>query len=115
MQLIEDGALQLRELLAEYHDIFSLTEDERGKTDLVEFRIDIRDACPQRQAVRSVPFAAQHEISDQLAKMQCMGVIKPSESPWASPVKRDGTLRFCVVLYSICSVVIILNNYISKG
>jgi len=36
-QPTEDGILQLREFLAEYQDIFSLTENERGGTDLVEF------------------------------------------------------------------------------
>jgi len=99
-QLTEEGALKLRELLAQYYDIFSLTEDERGVIDLVKFKIDTEDACPKRQAVRRVPFAAQKEISHQQAKMQHMGVIRPSESPWADPVvqvrKRDEILRFCV-------------------
>ena len=31
---------QLSKLLAEYHDIFSLNDDEHGETDLVEFKID---------------------------------------------------------------------------
>jgi len=63
-----------------------LTEDERGETDLVEFKIDTGDAYPKRQAVRRVPFGARQEIADQLAKMQHIGVIRPSESPRASPV-----------------------------
>ena len=63
---------QLSNLLAKYHDIFSLKDDERGETDLVEFKIDTGDACPKRQAVRRIPFAARHEISDQLENMQRM-------------------------------------------
>ena len=45
-------------------------------------------------------FAVREEISRQLLQMQEQGVIRPSSSPWASPVvlvgKKDGTLRFCV-------------------
>ena len=65
-QISETESSQLSNLLAEYHDIFSLEDDERGETDLVEFKIDTGDACPKRQAVRRVPFAAQKEIADQL-------------------------------------------------
>ena len=58
------------------------------------------DASPQKQTARRTPFAAQQEIARQLEKMQKNDIIKPSESPWASPVvlvkKRDGTPRFCV-------------------
>ena len=63
-QIAEGESSQLSNLLAKYHDIFSLEDDERGETDLVEFKIDTGDACPKRQAVRRIPFAAQHEISD---------------------------------------------------
>ena len=39
-------------------------------------------------------------MARQLRSMQEMGVIRPSSSPWASPVvlvrKRDGTHRLCV-------------------
>ena len=104
-QLPEEETQKLQNLLVEYHDIL---EDERGENDLVEFNIDTGNACPKKQTVRKVPFAAQQEITDQLAKMQEMNVIRPSQSPRASPVvlvrKRDGTLRFCVDYRGLNSV-----------
>ena len=39
-QISEGESSQLSNMLAEYHDIFSLEDDERGETDLVEFKID---------------------------------------------------------------------------
>ena len=99
-ELSDDKSTQLSKILSEYHDVFSLSDDERGETDLVEFKIDTGDSQPRKQPVRRVPFGARQEIADQLNKMQQNNVIQPSESPWASPVvlvrKRDGTLRFCV-------------------
>ena len=66
------------------------------------FQIDTGDAPPKREPVRRVPFAIRQEIhvAQQLKKMQDMKVVKPSGSPWASPIvfvrKKDGTLRFCI-------------------
>jgi len=85
-KLTEEEILQLNKLLADYRDIFSLNDDERSKTDLVEFKIDTGEAYPKRQSARRVPFSARREIAKQLEKMQEDNVIQPSESPWASPV-----------------------------
>ena len=107
-RLSQEEALQLSHLLADYYDIFSLNDDERGETDLVEFKIDTGDTSPKKQAARRVPFAARQAIARQLDEMQSNNIIKPSESPWASPVvlvkKRDGTLRFCVDYRALNSV-----------
>jgi len=82
----EEESLQLRSLLTDYHDIFSLDDKERGETDFLEFKIDTGDALPRRQPAHRVPFSARKEIAEQLEKMQRNIVIQPSESPWASPV-----------------------------
>ena len=62
--------------------------------------INTGDAAPRKQPLRRTPFAARREVADQLRKMQSQGVIRPSSSPWASPVvlvrKKDGSLRFCI-------------------
>ena len=107
-KLSEEECLQLRGLLADYHDIFSLNDDEHGKTDLVEFKIGTGEAYPRRQPAQRVPFSARREITKQLEKMQRDNVIQPSENPWASPVvlvrKRDGSLHFCVDYRALNSV-----------
>ena len=99
-QLSEEHHLLLKTLLSKYHDVFSLEEDERGETDMIEFEINTGDELPRKQVARRLPYAARQEVADQLDRMQRIGVIKPYNSPWSSPVvlvrKRDGTLRFCV-------------------
>ena len=88
------------EELSEYHDVFSLDEDERGEADMIEFEINTGDEIPRKQAARRIPYGARQKVAEQLERMQKIGMIKPSKSPWSSPVvlvrKRDGTLHFCV-------------------
>ena len=38
---------KLHALLSEYHEVFSLEDNERGETDLVQLTIDTGDAPPQ--------------------------------------------------------------------
>ena len=89
--------VKLKALLSEFHEAFSLDDDERGETDLVQLTIDTGDAPLRRQSARRIPIAAQQELAQLLESMQKSHVIQPSESPWASPVvlvrKKDGSLR----------------------
>ena len=82
-------------LLERYHDVFGLTEGERGETDLVEMSID---AVHRRRAAQRIPFAVRPEVTKHLKSMLTHGIIQPSNSPWASLIvlaqKKDGILRF---------------------
>ena len=75
---------KLHSLLLEYHQAFALEEDKRGNTDLVEMTIDTGDSPPKKQPFRRIPFAVRQEVAHQLRAMQEAGVIRPSNSPWAS-------------------------------
>ena len=90
----------LREFLADYHDVFSLEDDECGETDLVCTEINTRDNSPKKQLPRRMPFTVRQEVAKQLKNMHKSGVIRPSCSPWSSPVvmvrKKEGSHRFCV-------------------
>ena len=91
---------KLKEMLMDYHTVFSLETNERGETDLIQFEINTGDSSPTKQPTRYIPHAARQEVARLLKEMQEANMIRPSKSPWASPVvlvkKKDGTLRFCV-------------------
>ena len=98
----------LLDLIAELHGAFSLSMEDRGETDLVQFEIDTGSASPRRQSPRRMPFLVRQEVTRQLQDMQAAGIIQPSKSPWASPIvlvqKKDGSHRFCVDYRELNSV-----------
>ena len=99
---------QLVALLEKYHEIFSLTEGERGETELTQMYIDTGDAILKKQPVRRVPFAIRQEVAKELQKMQSEGVIQPLNSPWGSAImlvcKKDRALWLCVIYRHLNSV-----------
>ena len=48
-EVSEEESSQLRGLLTDYHEIFSLNDEEHGEMDFLEFKIDTGDALPRRQ------------------------------------------------------------------
>ena len=90
---------QLNELFKEYSDVFSQGEDDLGNTPLLEHAIETLGP-PLRQPYRRQNPAVRREEMAQVQQMLSSNVIRPSNSPWASPVmmvrKKDGSLRFCV-------------------
>ena len=90
---------QLNELFREFSDVFSRGEDDLGNTPLLEHVIETHGP-PLRQPYRRQNPAVRREEMAQVQQMLSSNVIRPSNSPWASPVvmvrKKDGSLRFCV-------------------
>ena len=90
---------QLRALFQEYQDVFSRGEDDIGCTPVLQHTIETTGP-PVRQPYRRQNPAVRREEMNQVQQMLSSGVIRPSNSPWASPVvmvkKKDGSLRFCV-------------------
>ena len=98
--MLSVGNTELQQMLLDHHHLFSIGDDDRGETDLIQLTIDTGNATPIKQPARRIPYAAWQEVAHHLQKMQEANVIQPSQSPWASPIvlvkKKDGTLRFCV-------------------
>ena len=91
---------QLQALIAKFQTLFTLHSFELGCTDVVQHSIDTDGHPPIKQCARRVPFSLRSTIDKLVDEMLQQGVIKPSKSPWASPVvlvaKKDGSMRFCV-------------------
>ena len=93
-------ATELKQLLADFADVFALGNSELGCNHLAHHGIDTGDHPPIRQPPRQVPFTLRRKVEELVDDMLKKGVIQPSKSPWASPVvlvaKKDGTTRFCI-------------------
>ena len=89
----------LDNVLLAYSDVFSGPNDPNGFYNKNPFRI-ITEGPPIYQQAYRAPITKRNEISKAIDEMLAEGIIKPSCSPWASPVtlvpKPDKSLRFCV-------------------
>ena len=93
-ELTEGQATMLREVLHEYGDVFS---DKPGKTHLAEHKVVLTSTDPIRMRPYPVPFNMRESVDQEIQEMLKMGIIEPSESPYASPLhlvkKKDGSYR----------------------
>ena len=74
---------QLQELMGEFPAIFRETP---GRTTVTEHEIHVGDATPIRQKPYRVPYSQRDVVKRELEEMMATGVIRPSTSPWASPI-----------------------------
>ena len=79
---------QLNELFREISDIFSRGEDDLGNTPLLEHAIETHGPLLRQPYRRQNPAVRREEMA-QVQQMLSSNVIRPPNSPWASP-------RFCV-------------------
>ena len=71
-------------LLAEYHDIFTLEDGEMGYTKAVEHKIEVTDQMPFKERLRNIPSGLLDEGKDHLNHMLDVGVIKLSKLVWSN-------------------------------
>ena len=88
------------QLLAKYHDVFSLDPVELGCTHSMEHMIKITDDTPFKEWLRQIPPPLVEEVKNHLWEMLESGTIWPSHSTWCNAVvlvrKKDGSLWFCI-------------------
>ena len=96
----EENKEKALNLLAEYHDIFTLEDREMGCTEAAEHKIEVTDPKPFKERPQNIPSGFLDEVKEHLDHMLDMGTIKPSKSAWGNAVvlvwKKDGGLRFCI-------------------
>ena len=106
--LTDSQKTELQRLINEYRDVFALSPQELGRTNLVQHHINTGDHPPIRQRAYRVPEAQKRRIEQCIDEMLEQDIIQPSTSPWSSPVvlvrKPDGSDRFCVDFRKVNSV-----------
>ena len=100
--LPEEKVTQVMELLQKWPDVFSQHDLDLGLTDQAVHRIRLKDDQPFKERPRPIPPMMFEEVRDHLKEMETLGVIRKSQSPYASNVvivrKKNGALRFCLDL-----------------
>ena len=90
----------LRALVGEFRDVFALTNDELGCTNVVEHRIETGDSPPIKIPPRRAGLPKVEIIREEVNAMLDQGIIRPSQSPYSFPVvlvkKKDGSVRVCI-------------------
>ncbi|XP_062602935.1 uncharacterized protein LOC134264683 [Saccostrea cucullata] len=103
--LSKEEAKTLKTLLKSYSDVFSKNEWDLGRTHLTEHEIITENHRPIKQPPRRVPLALADEEKNAIQQLQDKGIIRPSLSPWASPlvlVKKKNK----ITCYNIISLLI---------
>jgi hypothetical protein len=98
--LTKEQEQYLSSLMESYSDVFADKDGPHTATDIVQHRIETTADKPIKQRMHRNPMQFRAEAARQIQDMLDKGIIRPSNSPWASPVvlakKKDGTLRFCI-------------------
>ena len=91
---------KLEHVLLKWRHVFSAHDLDYGQTDLIEHEINLHDTIPFKERHRRIPPHLYEEVRQHLKEMLDANIIRPSKSPYSSPVvlvrKPDGKLRFCV-------------------
>ena len=87
----------LRVVLPQY---MSTAETPYGRVTIVEHAIDTGSSRPVHQSPRPLSPGERDKVKAIIADLIDKKVIRPSQSPWASPIvmvpKKDGSVRLCI-------------------
>ena len=105
-----DQVEEVKQKLLNWNHVFSQHDLDLGLTDKAVHKICLKDDEPFKQMARNILPSLHDEVWGHLKEMQELGVIRESESPYASNIvlvrKKNGTLRFCLDLGHLNSLTI---------
>ena len=100
----------VKSFLKKWTHIFSHSDTDIGRTNIVKHKINLTDETPIKQRHYRIPPHMYEEVKRHIHDMLEAGVIRESCSPFASPVvlvrKPDNTLRFCIDYRKLNSVTV---------
>ena len=77
---------RFEELKKNYPEVFSLNNQDIGHTNLVTMHVDMGDSPPICQKPYTLPLKHYSWVQQEIKTLECVGVIKKSINPWASPI-----------------------------
>ena len=99
---------KIHNLLLDHQNVFAKDEFDIGWTNLVEHTIDTGNLRPVKQPPCQMPLAFVGEDHRAIEKFTKQGVIRPSTSPWTSPLvmvrKKSGDIHPCVDFWRLNSL-----------
>ena len=88
-------------LLREYGDVVAHEGYDLGQTHIVKHEIPLLEDAPIKQRFYRCADTMKEELDRQIEDMRRTGVIRPSTSPWTSPVllvkKKNGKYRLYII------------------
>ena len=88
---------ELTALLKEYEDLF---QSQPGHSKLEKFPLDTQDSPAISQYPYRMPLKWKAKVEEEIEMLLKAGIIRPSVSPWSSPVvpvmKTDKSVRMCI-------------------
>ena len=95
-----DQKVMLKALLQKHSTVFSTGPMDMGRTNLIYHKIELDAEASVRHGLRRIPHEQLPGLKNEMEKLQKMGGIEPSTSPFSSPTilvkKKDGTMRLCI-------------------
>ena len=89
---------EAKKLVKKYEQLFTENSKKPKQTHLVNHQIITGDSLPVKAKSRRMPLTWDKEVDEQVQEMLLNGIIRPSSSPWNSPIilvkKKDNTMRF---------------------
>ena len=92
---------KLEETLGRHMAVFQMNGEPLGRADLVQHKIEERDASPRKRKLRRLPLLMRKEMSKQVAQMSKDGLIGQSMSPWESSVVLVLNIKYITVVSNI--------------
>lgn len=84
--LNKEERVGLIRLISDYQQIFHLKSEKLTFTNVVKHRIDTSDDIPVYTKSYRYPYFLKEEVQTQIRDLLQQGIIRPSNSPWSSPI-----------------------------
>jgi hypothetical protein len=109
-ELTKDERSRFTNLIMKYQDIFVGPDGKLGQAKFAAHKINTGEARPIKVPPRKYSPAQREVIENEIDKMLDQNIIRPSDSPWSSPIclvkKSDGSWRFAIDYRQLNSVTV---------